>query len=154
MRGIVPRTWHIFPVWLRRAILWLTHPTRTVGVSAVLLNEAGEFLLLRHRYRERLGWELPGGLVGRGEQLEDALHRELLEETGLTIEIVGIIAAKIGPPQHIDVCYVARVVGGALVLDVREVVAGHYFPHDALPSLLTPAQMSTIALAMERYRPT
>lgn len=152
--ALLPRLWQALPRVVRRRIIWFTHPTRTVGVSAVLVDDAGDFLLLRHRYRERSGWELPGGLVKAGEQLEAALQRELREETGLRVEIVGLIAAKISPPQHVDVCYVARVLDGELTLDAQEIVEGRFFPHDRLPHLLTAPQLETIALALERTRAT
>jgi ADP-ribose pyrophosphatase YjhB (NUDIX family) len=148
VRSVLPQLWQALPLVLRRRIVWLTHATRTVGVSAVLIDEQGNFLLLRHRYREWSDWTFPGGLVNAGEGLESALRREMLEETGLNIDVVRVISAKISPPQHIDVCYVARVVSGELALDGNEIVEGHFFPRDVLSDLLTPAQLETIALAI------
>jgi 8-oxo-dGTP diphosphatase len=66
------------------------HPI--VGVGAVIFNGAGEVLLIRRGkpplHRE---WSIPGGSVEHGEKLTDALTREVREETGLEIEIVGLI---------------------------------------------------------------
>ncbi|MFW3461276.1 NUDIX hydrolase [Streptomyces microflavus] len=56
-------------------------------VGALITDEDGRVLLLRRRPDDFLGglWELPGGGVEPGERLVDALCREVLEETGLTV---------------------------------------------------------------------
>ena len=55
----------------------------TLGVRAVVTNEAGEVLLIEHTYVH--GWYLPGGGVERGETAEEALARELVEEAGVRV---------------------------------------------------------------------
>ncbi len=63
-----------------------------VGVGAVIFQ--GEEVLLVRRGQEpaKGSWSLPGGLVEVGEGLEAAIKREVLEETGLTVEVLGITA--------------------------------------------------------------
>src|SRR4051812_39518773 len=77
----------------RSAIIWLLSAKFTVGVSGLVRDEEGRVLLLRHTYRPAWPWGLPGGGLRPGESLEDCLHRELLEETGLEIEIEGLLSA-------------------------------------------------------------
>ncbi|WP_445395110.1 NUDIX domain-containing protein [Streptomyces sp. LE64] len=60
-------------------------------VGAVISNTEGEVLLLHRAADDYLGglWELPSGGVDAGETLTEALHREVAEETGLTVTTVG-----------------------------------------------------------------
>jgi len=60
---------------------WRLTRSMTLGVRAIVENEAGEVLLVRHTYVD--GWYLPGGGVERGETLMAALHKELAEEAGI-----------------------------------------------------------------------
>ncbi|MCQ1534231.1 NUDIX domain-containing protein [Methanosarcina sp. KYL-1] len=64
-----------------------------VSVYALIRNEKGEFLLLRRSEYSRTNpgkWDLPGGKVGLREPLEEAVVREVWEETGISIVLGGI----------------------------------------------------------------
>jgi len=65
---------------LRRAWWLLARPV-SVGVLALVVDDAGRILLVEHTYRS--GWYLPGGGVRRKEALDDAIRRELREEVGV-----------------------------------------------------------------------
>ena len=64
------------------------HYTHFVSVAGFVTNAQGDILLVNS---PRRGWEYPGGMVEPGETLEDALLREIREESGIEAEIVGFI---------------------------------------------------------------
>lgn len=73
-------------------------PVATVG--ALILNSAGRMLLVRtHKWSHR--WGIPGGKIQRGESSEEALRRELREETGLAVSDVRFVLVQdcIEPPE-------------------------------------------------------
>ncbi|GAA2056364.1 NUDIX domain-containing protein [Streptomyces cheonanensis] len=57
----------------------------SVSVSGVIIDDAGRALLIQRR--DNGHWEPPGGVVEAGETITDALQREVLEETGITIAL-------------------------------------------------------------------
>ena len=62
-----------------------------VGVGGVIVDD-GKVVLIRRRYEPLKGhWSLPGGTVEVGEALEAALAREMLEETGLVVDVGPVI---------------------------------------------------------------
>jgi ADP-ribose pyrophosphatase YjhB (NUDIX family) len=92
----------------QRILEWMPIPT----VDAIITFE-GKFLLLKRKNPPVQGeWWLPGGRVRRGEALEDAVRREVREETGLecqSIRQVGVIN-QIFPECHtISVYYLVDV---------------------------------------------
>ncbi len=63
-------------------------------VVGAVVQRAGRALLLRRKHDDFMGglYELPSGVVEPGETLEDALHREVMEETGLRVaEVEGYL---------------------------------------------------------------
>ncbi|PWI45872.1 NUDIX domain-containing protein [Streptomyces sp. ICBB 8177] len=96
-----------------------------VAASAVVTDEAGRILLQR---REDSGlWALPGGGMEMGDSLPGAAVREVKEETALDIEITGLVGTYTDPRHVIaysdgevrrqfNVCFTARVTGGALAV--------------------------------------
>src|SRR5690242_15825430 len=69
-----------------------SEPPLRVGARVLLLNRDDEVLLIHARDPDDPGrhwWELPGGGQDPGEMLEDTARREIAEETGLVLEVIG-----------------------------------------------------------------
>lgn len=64
-------------------------PKHTVTVSGFITDSEGKVLLVKTYWRKDT-WELPGGAVDEGETLDEALHREIFEETGVQVNLLGI----------------------------------------------------------------
>jgi len=63
-----------------------------LGVGAVIWNDEDQVVLIRRGKEPRKDqWSIPGGHLEWGESLHEALLREVHEETGLTVELVGLI---------------------------------------------------------------
>nr|WP_321256185.1 NUDIX hydrolase [uncultured Pseudodesulfovibrio sp.] len=80
------------------------NPTPTVDVVILMSSDEGDGVVLIERKNPPLGWALPGGFVDYGESCEDAAIREMKEETGLDVELVGLLGVysdpKRDPRQH------------------------------------------------------
>ena len=72
----------------------VTHTRFTVTAGALIFNDQGQILLLKHRFRAGSGWGLPGGFLEQGEQPLDALRRELREEIGMEVESAEIFTSR------------------------------------------------------------
>ncbi|GCE49509.1 ADP-ribose pyrophosphatase YjhB (NUDIX family) [Thermosporothrix hazakensis] len=135
MTSLLVRLWRRLKIGpLQWYLLWLTHSTFLIGVSGVILNEQEQVLLLRHRFWKPGSWGLPGGYMEAGEALDEALIRELKEETGYTIAVERLLRMVSGYKLRVEVTFLARLVGGELHLDSREVLEARFFAPDELPA--------------------
>lgn len=95
------------------------------AASAVVTDDAGRILLQRRV--DNGMWALPGGRMEIGETLPGCAVRETREETGLDVEVVGIVGTYSNPRhvfayddgevrQEFSICFLARPVGGQLAV--------------------------------------
>jgi len=106
-------------------VVMYRNPAPTVDI---LIHEPGRGIVLIRRRNEPPGWALPGGFIDYGESAEAAAVREAREETGLDVELTGLVGVYSDPdrdPRHhtLSVVYAARVRGGG-VTPVAGAVAG------------------------------
>ena len=149
MYGALPRK-------LRRwAVRWWA-PSFTVGAIAVIERADGSVLLVRQAYRAR--WGVPGGLLQRRESPGDGVRREVSEEVGLAIELVGEPAVVVDPiPQRVDLVFRARPRSEADADAVRpcspEIDEVRWYPPDALPELQAETAQALMTLARSSRSP-
>jgi ADP-ribose pyrophosphatase YjhB (NUDIX family) len=104
-------------------------------VDALVTREPGEVLLVE-RGHPPPGWALPGGFVDAGESLEEAVARELEEETGLRARRVRQFHTYSDPgrdPRHPTVSTVFLVDAEGTPRAGDDAAAARFFPWDALP---------------------
>jgi 8-oxo-dGTP diphosphatase len=92
---------------------------RVPCVGAVISDKAGRLLMIRRRNEPGAGlWSLPGGRIEAGESDEQAVVREIREETGLSVTVGALLGAVERPGLRgavIDIRdYLAVVTGGTL----------------------------------------
>src|SRR4051812_32208282 len=78
------------PSSLRRLHSRFLNAQFSVTAGAVVIDDHEQILLLKHVFRAGSGWGIPGGFIKAGEQPEEAVRRELLEEVGLELGITEI----------------------------------------------------------------
>jgi 8-oxo-dGTP diphosphatase len=116
-----------------------------VSVFAIIF-EHGQ-VLLAHR-RDIDWWNLPGGGMEAGETVEEAMCREVREETGLEVEVEKLVGVY-SKPQRDEVVLVlrCRVIGGTLIA-TEESRECRYFPPDAMPRNTLPKHRQRVEDAL------
>lgn len=90
-------------------------------------------LLARHSGSAPDGYALIAGFVEIGESLEDAVRREVAEETGVRVATVAYLASQAWPfPAGLMAGFRATAVGESVTPDGQEVVAAHWFTRPEL----------------------
>ena len=142
------RLWGLLRGSMKWRLLWLLHAKFSVGVTGVLRNDAGEVLLLNHRFwSPTKSWGLPTGYAEKQETLEQTVIREVKEETGLAVTVGKLVRLKSGFRHRLEVAYLASLVGGTLQVDGKEISEAKWFSIDDLASGLHPAHRSLIELS-------
>ena len=132
---------------MRRWSMRLTHTRFTVTAGALIFNDAGEILLLKHRFRAGTGWGLPGGFLEAGEQPIDALRRELREELGLEVEDVEIFHVRsFKKPKQVEVLFRCRA-NAQVRPRTMEVERAEWFSLDSIPAGLPRDQRALVEQA-------
>ncbi len=136
------------------------HPTHPqLAVSAAIFRDGKVLLVRRARSPAKGFYSLPGGRVEFGESLHTALTREIDEETGLQIEIVGlagwreVLPSSAGAGHYLIMSFAARWLAGEPRLN-DELDDFRWLPPDGLGDLkLTGGLEEIIQQAYRLIRP-
>jgi 8-oxo-dGTP diphosphatase len=121
-----------------------------IGVFALIFNEEKQ-VLLGHR-RDIDWWNLPGGGMEVGETVDEALRREVREETGLEVKVERLVGIYSKPQkQEVVLTFLCRVIGGTLQ-STEETRESRYFAPDALPRNTLPKHRQRIEDALLNQR--
>lgn len=150
------RIFRRLPRLARRWIVRVLAPSYTAGAICVIERPDGAVLLVRQAYRSK--WGIPGGLLKRGEEPEVAARREVFEEVGIAVDLVGEPAIVVdAAPQRIDIVFRARPSSLAELERLRpssvEIDEVRWFAPDALPELQPEAAGALVALARSSRAP-
>jgi ADP-ribose pyrophosphatase YjhB (NUDIX family) len=133
LKNVLGLLWRSAPAKLRRWSALRFQQRFTVSAGAVVVDDQGRVLLLKHVFRMGTGWGIPGGFIDEGEQPEAAIKRELVEETGLEIvqaELAFVRTLK--AINHVEIIFRCKPVGlaSARSLEIKELA---WFDRDKLP---------------------
>ena len=128
-----------------------------VGVGAIIFDAEGRVLLIERGKPPAEGqWSVPGGKLEPRETLAQAVAREVLEETGLVVE-VGTLACVIermsGDHHFVILDYFARVIGGALAAGSDARAARYVDPGELAALPLTDGLVDVLARARATQPP-
>lgn len=111
---------------------------RGISIDALIIQD-GNILLVKRGVEPNKGkWATPGGYIGWNESAEEALIREVKEETGLTVKKTQFVNVYSSPLRHpkqvITLAYIVEVEGEPTKGDDADDVK--WFPLDSLPTPL------------------
>lgn len=140
---------------------------RHFTASAIVFDDHDRVLLVHHHKLDL--WIYPGGHVDLNEDPAQAAVREVLEETGVAVEIItenrfqhpAVVShpipfaviempvqdRKVGPHHHIDMVYLCRATSTALTHQPEEVSGCAWVPVGDLADLATPSELPALIRA-------
>jgi 8-oxo-dGTP diphosphatase len=144
------RLFRRLPARMRVGAVHALSPSYTVGAMCAIERDDGALLLVRHSYRPR--WGIPGGLCRSREDAADGARREVREEVGIDVELLGEPAVVVDPfERRVDIVFAARARGGADPAPVSpEIVESRWFVPTELPELQHETVSALAALARRR----
>lgn len=114
-----------------------------IGVTGIILNEKNEILLFKYNYRQT-AWGLPGGYIKAKEHPQEALEREIQEESGFVVSVDEELKIRTDrESSRLDIGFVGKLMGGEFRKS-SEVKDAKFFAFDDLPMLISKNQLFII----------
>ena len=115
-----------------------THPRHIAAVSALITHPDGRILLIKS---PRRGWEFPGGQVEEGENLIEALKREIREEAGVEVAVGQLagVYSNIKPPSKVIFGFISEYASGELTVSNESLETRWFDRPEALKRVSNPA---------------
>lgn len=120
----------------------LTYPRLSPAVI-VRIRKGDKILLARSPHFRDGMYSVLAGFVEPGETLEQTVHREVMEEVGITIKNLRYFASEPWPfPNSLMIGFTADYDQGEITIDNNEIVAADWFDQNNLPELPGPVSIS------------
>jgi ADP-ribose pyrophosphatase YjhB (NUDIX family) len=114
-----------------------------IGVTGIILNSKDEILLFKYSYRQT-EWGLPGGYIKAKEHPQEALEREIEEESGFVVSVDEELKIRTDRKSaRIDIGFVGKLMGGEFRKS-SEVSEAKFFSFNDLPLLMSKQQLFII----------
>ncbi|AEE14855.1 NUDIX hydrolase [Thermodesulfobium narugense DSM 14796] len=134
------------------------YPFPILAVSGLLIRD-NKILLVKRKSPPSIGrWSLPGGVVEKGEKLNDAIKREFFEETSLSVEVVKLLTVyekidlqedKIGY-HYVILLFLLSLKGGSLKANDDAQEACFFSKNEILKLNLTDGLIDVLNSALEK----
>jgi ADP-ribose pyrophosphatase YjhB (NUDIX family) len=124
----------LFPRWLQNIASRIIRPLFQVFAAAVIFDQDKNIFLVKSTYQRFHPWGLPGGSLEYGEHPEEAVVREVHEETGLNVCIEKLLLVDAWLPDRVGLFYLCRITEGTFSPS-DEVSEYAYFSVDDLPDV-------------------
>ena len=101
----------------------------SLSASAIITNEKNEILLIKGPKR---GWEFPGGVVESNETIEEAVIREVKEETGYNVRVNHICSVHHNLKENVlNVVFLGEKINGNAKTSTESIIVGFYSKNEA-----------------------
>lgn len=147
-KQLVRKFWSSLPNPLRLWFIRTSQRKFTISVAAVVTNNKGEVLLLNHVLRSAATWGMPGGFIDHGEQPDDAVRREVMEEAGIELADLRMVRVRT-IHRHVEILYSAKAIGTAAV-NSREIIELGWFSRERMAEHVSCVQRTLIEDVLDR----
>lgn len=133
---ILAKIWRMLhlPKSIQLFVMRILEDQFLIGVTGIILNSKNEILLFKHSYRQT-EWGLPGGYIKAKEHPQEALEREIQEESGLVVSVDEELKIRTDRQSaRVDICFVGKLMGGEFKKS-SEVTEAKFFSFNDLPLL-------------------
>ncbi len=134
--GILAKIWRLLhlPKGVQLFVMRIFQDQFLIGVTGIIFDDKNEILLFKHSYRQTQ-WGLPGGYIKAKEHPQEALEREIEEESGLIVSVDEELKIRTDREQaRVDICFVGKLMGGEFRKS-SEVSEARFFTFNNLPLL-------------------
>jgi|SRR5687768_14800150 len=128
------KIWRVLPLRIQIILSRVIRPLFQVFAAGVIFNQENKILLVKSTYQRFHPWGLPGGSLEYDESPEEAVKREVWEETGLIVEVKRFLLVKTWSPDRVGMYYLCEITGGE-IYPTAEVSEAAHFSLDDLPDV-------------------